>query len=482
MCTSMREARLWGPIPWMLLLAVAALGCGDEPGAAQPPGGCGFADTGAGTVTVSAGTAVVLDSLSAKAQNTPAHDTNGQTGGRGTLRFGACGSVGVLLWTTAASGGERDLVFADPTAGGTPELVLAAVSRSARTAVLFYDADCAPLVIIGSRKEGLLGYTRAKPGPWTRTTLVSAADLEKAMGGALSSYYHLDAQQEPGGPMTLLFSATVGGKQVIGAATRAAKAGSAFTVSAYPRPESTDLMDLALATDGTMHAVYRNTKYPCDPCNVDFWHATIASGATSWTAEVVQKGVWGDPDDAFVEAASVALDANGTPHIAAHFTRRVVTGSYKGTELRHYRKVGGSWCGEAIVTANAGYAGKDGSRFTGADPEALIDAGGRLHVLFRDQSVWHDSNGQNEMRGHVRHAVRCGSAWQVTTLLAQQGQTQAANPLEGTTLPLVVVSKDGKTLVMATTKVSWKTDSIHNTDERDATYAAVGLKATVSAN
>lgn len=459
-----------------LFLLASLTACSDDEEVILPLGGCSFAATGAGPVAVSPGQGLTHASGDATAQNTLDHQTNGALlNATGTsLRHGPCGKAGLLL--RSGKGSSTALSYVDPEAGGAPESVDAKPSGTVDSAQLLFDASCQPLVLLAST-AGLREYRRSSTGTWSAADVVT--DLASVLGGTASAFTLVGSQQ--GSAKLHLFAhAMVGGSQALVLAERPATAGSTWSLTKHPRPQVSQLSGYAVhPTSGALHAIYRNTSYPCDPCNMDFYFGTLAKGTSSWTQEILQKGVWGDPDDTFVESASMVFDATGSIWVAAHFVRRVVTGSYKDTQLRFYGKAPNGWCGETVVTQNDTYAGSDGKGFTGAEPQAVLDNTGRLHVLFVDQAIWHASGMQNEIRGQLRHAVRAGTQWTLTTLFTQKGQTASPKPLDGVANPMMSASPDGTRLVAAGVVFSWQTDSIYNTSSAKASYKTQSFPASV---
>ncbi len=420
------------------LCLLGAAACDEEtPDGGNPPGGCGFSGGGTdGTVAVTAGTPVTLDALDGKAQNTTDHAENVPlaAAARGALRWGACGTAGLLLWKRTKYLSKRDLLYVDPVKGGKPEVVETGAT-GAHNAALFFDAGCTA-VMLRATSSGYEEHTRGAGGAWTKASV----DLSKLGVKSVSHKAGLVS-----GDGTWHVFARTGDGVIHG--KRAAKAGSAWNFTKLPALTAT--MRYAYHADAKgVYVLYRNTAYPCDPCNVDVHLATLKTGATSWTTEVVQAGKWGDPYDAFIEAGSIGTDSKGNFWVAAHFTRRVLTGSYKSTELRIYGRKDGAWCAEVIASANDGYVGTDGASFTGGDPYLALDSADRLHVVYRDLSVWHDSNGgQNTSRGQLRYAVRSGDTWTTATLIKQKGQAASAKPLHSMQALALAVSPRRKEAV-----------------------------------
>jgi hypothetical protein len=211
---------------------------------------------------------------------------------------------------------------------------------------------------------------------------------------------------------------------------------------------------------------------------VTLYHARLQAGA--WVGDVVQPGTWGPPLDLYAAEPSLAFDALERPVIAGHFLRRVETGSIDSSELRVFLGGAATFCNEAAVTANDGYVGGDGTKYTGADPAVALDRAGRVHVLFLDQAKWHDGQGyENEIRGQLRYAVNGGGAWSVSRLVSQPGQSASPNPLIGYRAPQFVLSADGTRIVVVAVETSWATNSIYNPQAVPATYRAQVIYGTI---
>ncbi len=460
------------------IVTLAACGEKDkEEDNSTPPGSCGFPEGGTdGEATVSTKTPTVLDELVSDAQNTMDFEFDSQIpfGSNGVVKYGPCGDVGVLLWTGSAPDIFRS--FTDLT-GGALETISPAVGR--HDAVLFFDTDCTPVVVAVSSPPVFIEYTRTGADSWAQGSPMD--DLDSLLGEAPSSVQIVDSDVGSDGMLYVFAHANLATGTVLVRGVRDPAPGSAWSFEEIPSPQATNLFAYRVGPDGTTHALYRNTEYPCDPCNVDFLHGTLPEGAGDWDQEIVLAGVWGDPTDQFIEAADMDFDSGENMLIAAHFTERVITGSYEHTELRLYGLVDGEWCGELVAGDNDGYQGDDGATFTGANPKIIIDEGDHAHVVFLDQAVWHDSQSyQNEIRGQVRYAVRSGSTWTTETLISQQGMTDSPDPLNGFSAPSLAVSADGVNVTAVGVQHVWETDSIYNDSYVPVTYSATAVGATVS--
>ncbi len=460
----------------LIFTALALTGCGDDP-AGKEPGGCGFAGGGKGAPAVTAGAAVTLDTREDKTQSNPDYDSKVQLAqpGRHTLAHGPCGAAGLLIWTRPK--GDTQLGFVDPKKGGAPEVVVAKVGSTTRAASLFFDAACKAVVLRGSTSEGYAQYTRSSPGTWDKAAAL--ADLSSVMGGKVSSLSLVAAHTDAAGKMHVFSHASAGSDKALLHGSRDATAGSAWTFTKHPRPTATDIYTYRAGPGGTLYTLYKNTKFPCDPCNMDFYIGTLAKGAKAWAQQTVRAGKWGDPDDEFLASGTLAFDGSGNPFIAAHFQRRVVTGSFKDTGLVLYGQTGSGWCAESLASKNAGYVGGDGDSFTGNGADLAVGPGGRLFVLFRDQAVWHAGGQQNEMIGNPRLAAGSGDSWSVTTLLGQKGQSSSPKPLYGCVNPQYSLSADGKEVVMACVEAAWDTSSIYNTSDAKVTYTVKAVTVAV---
>ncbi len=234
---------------------------------------------------------------------------------------------------------------------------------------------------------------------------------------------------------------------------------------------------------GSIHAVFVQTEYPCDPCNLTLYHGRLGPGG-GWTTEVVQEGAWGPPLDELAASPWLLLDPSDRPIVVAHFQQRVVTGSFQSTELRAYvweEGEGGSdgaFCAETVATQNDGYEGGDGTSFTGALPVAGMDASSRVHAVWLDQSIWHDASGyMNEIRGQIRHASLGTNGWSVTRFGDQSGQSESTSPLVGYGAPLLAVLPDDAGVVVVAVQHTWSTDSIYNTTDLPVTWEAHAFTA-----
>jgi hypothetical protein len=491
-------------IPALLALALAVPACGDDDTTADggpdgtdtvvpPDGADGDADAdGDGEVTpgscefgtppaatpVTEGAPATFETVAGAAMNTMELDTLSPVppAALGALRAGPCGVVGLAYRRTVGSDTELAYVELDDgstRAPGAPATVAAGEPGLGLT--LFYEDDCSPVILQVDGAEWLEHTTDGTV--WTAgdtgldlAALTGASWLQQpAAVVGRDARWHLFAQAGAGASARLVHGA------------RAATSGSGWSWEALPMPEATEVDAYAVDSGGGIHVLYRNQVFPCDPsCDVNLYHGRLPVGGT-WSRETAQAGIWGPPLDEFVDESSLAIDEAGRPVFAGHFVRRVETGSLQSAELRAWVGGGDGFCGEPAVLANDGYAGEDGTRFTGAEPFVVQDGAGRTFVLFLDQSVWHDGSGYaNEIRGQLRLAVRSAGGWSTTRLVDQPGRTESPNPLVGYGQAQLALSPDGTRFVAVAVERTWETDSIYNTSEVPLTLRAQAVYGTLA--
>jgi hypothetical protein len=384
------------------------------------------------------------------------------------MRRGPCGVVG-LAYRRTGSDGSRELAYVEllDAAGsgpGAPETV--EDGDPGLDLSLFYDSECSPVILRGDGGD----WTQYTTDGSTWTSEPAGLDLS-AFDGAGSSVRVHGADATGDGTFHLLGHSL----EVLVHGSRDAAPGSTWKFEAFPQPPATEVDQYRVDEDGDIHALYTKTEYPCDPCNLTLYYGELEAG--EWSTVIVQDSEWGPPLDEYSWTPWMELVGTGRPIVAAHFVHRVVTGSFRDTRLRVYAMEEGAFCGETVVTTCDGYQGSDGDEFTGALPVARVDGGGRVHVTFLDQSIWHDSDGyMNEIRGQLRHAVRGSDGWTVATLTDQPGQTESPDPLVGYGAPLLALS--GDTVVVAAAQHTWSTDSIYNSTDVPVTYELHVLAAS----
>lgn len=406
-----------------------------------------------------------------------AHNTQNEDGSsltrwiRTPLATSVCGDAGLLYYDPDLD----DLLFLEgSTADATPESVDDSVYWDETGVGLAYDSNCTALVITTSSGDGLVVYRREGPGAWTRETpselppegdgRVKLFKVHPLVDGRLAVFGYQGSGESRVGYVWTLEDAP----------------SDAWEVASFNAPVGVDVFDYHLAADGAVHAVHPGVnEYPCNPCDMNLYWSRLESDGT-WTTEVVEGTVWGDPDDRFSEQASLAVRADGTPLVAACWVRRAVTGSLHETELRVYRRGEGEWCYETVAQLQDGYEGGDGDGFTGHAPHIVLDFEERPFVLFHDRTQWHDGTGANGIVGQPRLAVRSGDTWQMATLYEQPGQNQSPQPLHGFRLGSLAVPYDGTGALVAGVEFLWDTDSIYNQTDAPITYNLMVLEASVT--
>lgn len=437
-----------------LILALAGCPEGDDDDStldgSSLEGRCDLGTTGPeASVVPSLGASAMLASVSTAAQNTMDIENASPLGTErlGSIRIGPCGEIGVAGIDAAQA--PAALFYRDLSSATSDLLGPASGQRPG----LLFDDDCSPLVLATSGSTVV--EHRRDGGGWLSGVAFDAAPLGVDGGIWLFSV-------DPGrdGLLHLLALGTSGGGAILVYGSRSPAAGSPWSAEIVPAPPAASVFDLAVDSQGRIHAVYDTMEFPCDPCDVALRHAVLL--ASGWEETIVEEGLWGPPHDELSVDPSLAIGPQDRPVIAASFMTRAVTGSVQSQSLRVYAEGDGEFCAEEAVVSSDGYAGSDGGQFSGSTPSLGVDDSGRLHVLFADLAAWHAQGYSNTVTGQIRYALRSGSAWQVETLLSQPGQTEQPDPLEGVVLPSLAISPDGDSAAAAWTAWTWSTDSIYN--------------------
>jgi len=403
------------------------------------------------------------------------------------LGTGECATAGLLyLASDPESGSMKKLMYQDVTTVGLraatpePELVIDAISPATHNLTLFYAAACMPIAMRPT-STGYMQFERSAEACGKGQTV--ALDLD----GTVSAVTGMGGWQERDGTMVVIARANLDGTPTGIIGRRTIKPSSSWEFETFDMPATyTDLYSLRVAADGTVHALYTKTQYPCDgDCDLDLYYGRKADGG-SWVEETVQESKWAGVDNATQDEYSadptMVVDSRGEPVVAANFLTRAVTGSIKSSELRVYGRDNGEWCRETVATVVDEYQGKDGSDMTGAMPFVTLDGVGRIHVVFQDMAQWHDSNNYaNAVNGQIRYAVRAGKKWTLKTLVTQEGEGTgaAAAPLYGMLPTTLAVSDDGQTVYAAGASFEWDTNSIYLSDYVPITFNATVVRADV---
>lgn len=392
---------------------------------------------------------------------------------RGT---GTCQTVG-LIWKSPQGGNSAELHYQDISdiANGSPSTYPEAVaefpSGEDSHSSLFYAADCTP-TIMRPFDTYYVQFVRENPNQWTNSQ-VNVLDNED-----VTELETLAAWQQADGTMKLIAKGMVDSEPKGFMGQRTTEVNSIWSFTSFELPSVPQIYDIKQAPDGKIHVLYNLTQMPCDPCNLNLYHAVLSSGG-QWEEDIVQTSTWGPPVDEFASDAMLAFDANGQPFVAATFSVRADTGSLQTSELRWYGLTQTGWCYDVVVTQVDGYAGEDGTQMTGIAPWMTIDAAGRPHIVFMDKAQWHDNSGHaNATDGQLRYGVRNGTTWTFKTLYSQPPPTKNQKPLVGAFAPLVVVSPDGQTVHAATVAYEWDTNSIFLQAPENITYTAIAVQAS----
>ncbi len=441
-------------------------------GGAAPPACVAVPDSAGSAATVTPdGAAVVAETVTGTAQNQMELDTGNRLSNShlGPLRRGPCGKVAVAF----VAANPKGLVYQELSASSAPEVVIA--DATGHQSPLLFDADCNP-IILRAQGNTITQHTRSG-ATWSQGS--TGLDLAALVGGSPSSITLIASEMGADGKLHVFGVTQAGGVQRLVHGSRAAAANGDWTFEAAPELDVTELLAARVDPSGAIRVLYKSTKYPCDPCDLTLRHARWKSGG-DWESSVVKLGVWGPPLDELVDSPTLAFDTEGRAIVAGQFQRRVITGSLQSTDLRLWREDGAAFCEEVVATESDGYEGSDGKAFTGASPVVGVDEKGRVHVVFLDQSVWHDSTGMNEVTGHIRHAMKTTGGWQLSSLFEQKGQTQSAQPLETFGALQMVMPAASSPLFVAGTQRVWDTASIYNSSAAPVTWKVTHLKAAVS--
>lgn len=380
--------------------------------------GCLPAAGTAGNATVTAGAAQTFATVETTAMNQMDNMSSPlpyMRMGALALGTGDCATAGLLYLASDPEGGSmKKLMYQDVTTIGLraatpePELVIDAISPATHNLTLFFAAACMPIAMRPT-STGYMQYIRSAEGMWNGQPVV--LDLD----GTVSAVSGMGGWQERDGTMVVIARANLDGTPMGIIGRRTIKPSSTWEFETFDMPPTyTELYSLRVAADGTVHALYTKTQYPCDgDCDLDLYYGRKADGS-AWVEETVQESKWGAPDDEYAADPTMVIDSRGEPVVAANFLTRVITGSIKSSELRVYGRDDGEWCMETVATEVDGYRGSDGTDMTGVAPFVVLDGQGRVHVAFQDMASWHAKdpvdqiNKQNSVNGQIRYAVRAG--------------------------------------------------------------------------
>jgi hypothetical protein len=307
-------------------------------------------------------------------------------------------------------------------------------------------------------------------------------DPTSGLGGPPTTLTSLEAWASADGTMHIVAKATLGPNPKVVHGYRPSLHGGSWTFEGFEAAPAIDFARYRVDGSGGLHAVYTATETPCDPCDLGVYYGYLPPGGL-WTEALVEPSVWNDPDDQYATDATLAVTSSGLPIIAATWIERAMTGAIAHTELRLYtiRDSTQEWCSESVATASDTYQGERGTAFTGVNPNLVLDASDRPHVVFSDTALWYDDKARaNSISGQIRYAVRTGEGWSLATLLSQQGQTESPDTLYGLEAPMVAASADGSTVDVAGAVRAWETNSIYNSTPKNVTFQAAVVQAGVA--
>ncbi len=392
------------------------------------------------------------------------------------LARGACGTVGVLVRDPSER--PAPLMYVDASqAKPVPEMV-AEEAGPLEDAALFFDTDCTPVVIRLDAPDGFLEQVRGGDGTWPEPTELNPS---AGIGGPPTTLAATEAWTDAEGNMHLVARATLGVTPKVVHGIRAPAPGASWTFEGFDAAPATDFVTYRADPNGGLHAAYTTTEIPCDPCDLGIYYGYLPPGGL-WTETLVEPSIWNDPDDMYALDATLAVTSEGLPILAATWLERARTGATLRTELRLYsiRQSTQAWCSESVATEADTYQGERGTAFTGVNPNLVLDATDRPHVVFSDTALWYDDKARaNSLAGQIRYAVRTGDGWTLATLLSQQGQTDSPDLLYGLEAPMIATSADGGTVVVGGSVRAWETTSIYNSTPKNVTFQATVVQAGV---
>lgn len=364
---------------------------------------------------------------------------------RGALATNSCGEAGLLY--RAVTGSACELVYARFTKAGLQEksavLTGASSSLCPTDAALFYDAGCAPQVMVRKSATELSRYALDAQKKWQATTVT----LAPLSGHTLSSILTLTRGRD--GKMHLLLrgyqSGTGGGERIL----HGTLSGASWSFAALPAIAFTSvhehhstfpynvLFHFAVDSKGAVHAVFNN--------DAELGYA-VSSG-NAWKQEIVVTQADNRSNGGF--DASLALDANDQPLIAGSSSTHYVGWSIKSLKLQlHSRGAGGSWSSELIADTADGYVGGDGNKYTGPEVQLQLSSLGHPYVVFSDLASWHITYNYRSP-GQIRYATKACGKWHHYTPFKQKGQTVSPNPIYSCRNPMGALLSDGQSLLFA---------------------------------
>jgi hypothetical protein len=335
-----------------------------------------------------------------------------------------CGDIGVVYFEGEGTW-AMDVMLVER--GADPDLVGSA-PNTMMPAYLHYDDACAPHVVAYDSD----GYTHwVREGAfWTEHSI----DLSQFVGG----FWHLGSTWGEDGRLHLFTTVYNDDFTAFQGVFHATFEQGAWSTELLEPIEADDDewragLDLLVVADGTIHVLYSRNRHL----------AYARTDGAGWLRETIREREVFDHEPAW--GGSLALDAAGVPHVVATEADRRTTGSLIEVRLIWHTRAGGTWSGQTVLAESDGYAGGDGTNYTGLQPFLVFDAAGVAHIVFTDLASWHDDLNQNDtIRGHLRYLQWDGEGWKVASLVPQPDQLTSPELLHELLLPQLRL--DGSTL------------------------------------
>ncbi len=365
---------------------------------------------------------------------------------RGALAASSCGDAG-LLYRTVAAAGSCELVYARFNKSGLVEKLAVLTGASSylcpTDAALFYDAACAPQVLLRKSATELSQYALDAQKKWQATTVPLSPLANHTVTTLLTLTRGRDGKQH-----VLLKgyqSGTGGGERIL----HGTLTGASWSFASLPAIVFTSLheqhsafpynllFNFAVDSKGQVHAVFNNDG--------ELGYAVTAAGA--WKQEIVLAQANNRHNTGF--DAYVALDANDQPLIAGSQSTHYVGWSIQTLKLYLYtRGASGTWTSELIADQADGYVGGDGNKYTGFQIQLWLNGLGHPTVTWNDLASWHLTYNYRAP-GQIRYAVKACGKWHHLTAFKQKGQSASPNPIIECRYPMLALLSDGQTLQLA---------------------------------
>ena len=362
---------------------------------------------------------------------------------RGAMASSSCGDLGMVYRTVDPD--KCDVVYARFTQDGLQDRSIVLSGTSAYSCptdlALFYDAGCAPQVIMPGGSTGLSQYSLDAQNQWQATAITLAPLNDHYVSALLGLVHGRD------GKVHLLLRGTQSGTGerivhgTLGATGWSFASLPAITFNnvheqhgSYPYNV---LFNFAVDSQGVVHGVFNNDG--------ELGYAESSSG--SWNQQIVIPQADSRNNTGF--EAHIAIDANDQPAIAAATSQHHGGWSIMWLKLYYYsRDAGGAWNAELISDQADGFVGGDGNNYSGHQTQLFFDGFGQPYVVFSDLASWHI--GYNyRAPGQIRYAIKACDQWHYHTVFHQDGQTVSPNPINECRHPMMTLGQDGQTMLFA---------------------------------